>query len=100
MSEKLPRVLIVVTDGVADYYCDKGVDVEIFDWDNYKDDPVATAGVSESFRDLIEGTGIPIGDTLEERFPLENWMEEVANHGTQRSYQEWAEAKAEESSHA
>ncbi len=100
MSEKLPRVLIVVTDGVADYLCDEGIEVVVFDWDNFKDDPIGTEGVPEHFRNLAEGSDIPIGATIEERFPLEDWMDEVANGDTKRGYQEWAEAQAEESSHA
>jgi len=98
MSE--PRVLIVVTNGVADYYCDKGVEVYIFDWDNYRDDPIDTEGVPERFRDLVENTEIPVGGTLEERFPLSDWQLEVANGDTTLGYQTWAEAKAEESGHA
>jgi hypothetical protein len=95
-----PRVLIVVTEGVADYYCDDGVEVCIFDWDNYKADPVGTEGVPEHFRDLVENTEVPVGETLEERFPESEWRQEVANGDTKRGYQEWAEAQAEENNHA
>ncbi len=99
MSEML-RVLVVVSNGVAECSSDKGVDVEIFDWDNFKDDPVGTEGVSEHFRDLAESwEGLPIGGTLEERFPLSDWMDEVANGDTTLGYEMWAFSKAEESSH-
>lgn len=95
-----PRVLVIVQGGIADYTCDKGVEVQIFDWDNYRADPIDTEGVPEHFRDLVEGTNIPVGDTLESRFPLSDWMDEVANGDTTLGYQTWAEAKAEESGHA
>jgi hypothetical protein len=99
MSEKMLRVLIVVSEGVADYMCDPGVEVRIFDWDNYKANPSDTYGVPEHFKDLVTGTDIPIGESLEERFPLSDWQYEVANGDTTRSYIEWAVAKAEESIH-
>jgi hypothetical protein len=105
MSEsKVLRVLIVVSGGVAGYMFDDDVDValdiEVFDWDNYKDDPIGTEGVPEHFRDLVAGTDIPVGATLEERFPESDWRQSVMNGDTKRGYQEWAEAQAEESSHA
>jgi hypothetical protein len=99
MSE--PRVLIVVSGGVADCNSDKGVDVVIFDWDNFRADPVGTDGVPEHFRDLAESwVGLPIGGTLEERFPLCDWQYEVANGDTTLGYEMWAFSKAEEASHA
>ncbi|GAB2750446.1 hypothetical protein GCM10027019_31390 [Melaminivora jejuensis] len=53
------RCLIIVSGGVADYVCDTGVDVEIFDWDNYKEDPVKTGLPPERFRDLADVAEIP-----------------------------------------
>ncbi len=55
-----PRVLVVVSGGVADPVCDAGVDVEVFDWDNYNADPEGTGGVPSHFADLAEGRGIPV----------------------------------------
>lgn len=59
-SPDSPRVLITVSDGVADYVADKGLDVEIFDHDNYEDDPVGTGPVPAHFRDLAEPLDIPV----------------------------------------
>lgn len=55
-----PRVLVVVSGGVADYVADEGVDVEMFDHDNFKADPVGTAAVPVNFRDLAEPLGVPV----------------------------------------
>lgn len=55
-----PRVLVIVSGGIADYVADD-VDVEVFDWDNYKDDPRHTDGAPEHFRDLAEPCNVPIG---------------------------------------
>lgn len=100
MSENL-KVLIVVSGGVADFSCDPGVEVCLFDLDNFRDDPVGTEGVPESFRNLAEcWHSIPIGVSLEERFPIQDWQAEVASGDTVRGYREWAKAQAEESSHA
>lgn len=52
---RAPRVLIIVSGGVADYVADPGVDVEIFDWDNYNDDPKWTGKVPAHFADLAGG---------------------------------------------
>lgn len=57
---KAPRVLVVVSGGVADPVFDDGVDVEVFDWDNYKADPVGTSGVPKHFADLAEPFDIPV----------------------------------------
>lgn len=54
------RCLIIVSGGVADYVCDDGVDVEIFDWDNYKSDPIGTALPPEHYRDLAKVAEIPV----------------------------------------
>ena len=54
------RVLISVSGGVADYICDEGLDVEIFDHDNYNDDPDETGGVPAHFADLAEPSAIPV----------------------------------------
>lgn len=59
-QQQTPRVLITVSGGIADYVSDKGVDVEIFDHDNYKDDPVGTDPVPAHFRDLAEPIDVPV----------------------------------------
>lgn len=55
-----PRVLVVVSGGIADPISDDSVDVEVFDWDNYKDDPEGTGGVPSHFADLATSCGIPV----------------------------------------
>lgn len=60
-----PRVLIVVGGGVADPVYDEGVDVEVFDWDNYNDEndgEIPPPGVSARFADLAEPIGVPVDD--------------------------------------
>lgn len=54
-----PRVLITVSGGVADYVSDEGVDVKIFDRDNYDNDPVYTDKVPAHFWDLAEPIDVP-----------------------------------------
>lgn len=54
------RVLVTVSGGVADYIQDAGLDVEVFDWDNYNADPEGTEPVPHHFADLAEGTDIPV----------------------------------------
>lgn len=55
-----PRVLVVVSGGIADPVYDDGVDVEIFDWDNYHDDPEGAGPVPAHFRDLAEPINVPV----------------------------------------
>ncbi len=56
-----PRVLVVVSGGVADPIYDAGVDVEVFDWDNYHDEePAAQKGVPPHFADLAEPIDVPV----------------------------------------
>lgn len=54
-----PRVLIKVVNGVAGFVADPGVDVELFDKDNYDagDDFLC---VPEHFRDLAEIMDVPV----------------------------------------
>lgn len=58
-----PRVLITVSGGVAEYVCDEGVDVETFDWDNYKVDPEETGPVPAHFKDLADPLEIPVEES-------------------------------------
>lgn len=55
-----PRVLIVVSGGIADPVYDDGVDVVVFDWDNHRDDPEGTSPVPAHFWDLAEPIDVPV----------------------------------------
>jgi hypothetical protein len=56
-----PRVLIIVSGGVADYIEDGGVSVALFDWDNYKaEDEQERVGVPVEFAYLAKTTGVPV----------------------------------------
>lgn len=55
-----PRVLVTVSGGVADWLADDGVSVEVFDWDNYNDDPEGTGPVPASFSDLAAACKVPV----------------------------------------
>lgn len=58
---KEPRVLVVVSGGIVDPICDEGVDVEVFDWDNYNDEEDdAKTGVPAHFADLAEPINVPV----------------------------------------
>lgn len=54
------RVLVTVSGGVADFICDDSVEVEIFDWDNFKGDPEVKGGVHPRFADLALQVGCPV----------------------------------------
>ena len=56
------RVLIVVSGGVANYICDPGVHVEVFDWDNYENETEegqAMMALPAYFADLASTTNLP-----------------------------------------
>jgi hypothetical protein len=55
-----PRVLILVEGGITSYESDPNVDVEIFDWDDFNDDPEHYAKLPKSFADLAALTDTPI----------------------------------------
>lgn len=58
---KEPRVLVVVSGGIADPIYDEGVDVEVFDWDNYNDEEDdAKIGVPANFADLAGPINVPV----------------------------------------
>lgn len=57
---KTPRVLVVVSGGIAEPVFDAGVEVEVFDWDNYNDSPKDTGGVPALFADLAKPGDIPV----------------------------------------
>lgn len=54
-----PRVLITVKGGVADYIADRGVDVEIFDRDNFEAGDFNLA-VPSHFADLAKQADVPV----------------------------------------
>jgi len=57
------RCLVIVSGGVADYVYDDGVEVELFDWDNYRDETAegrADMRVPAHFKDLAESAGVPV----------------------------------------
>ena len=71
---KTPRVLITVNGGIADYVCDEGVDVAVFDRDNFEsellpelidnnedgvDAAMSNHAVPKKFRDLAEPLDVP-----------------------------------------
>ena len=58
---QVPRVLVVVSGGIASTVSEGEVETEVFDWDNYNEDPEGTGGVSEEFASLAEPCGIPVG---------------------------------------
>lgn len=61
----VPKVLIIVSGGVAGYVLDDAVEVEIFDWDNYKADPEGTGRVSAEFAELARAAQVPYeGDEI------------------------------------
>lgn len=55
-----PRVLVVVNGGVADYLCDEGVDVAIFDYDNYR--AGAQYELPQRFDGLAKKALLPFGE--------------------------------------
>lgn len=58
---KEPRVLVVVSGGIAAPIYDEGVDVEVFDWDNYNDEEDdAKIGVPAHFADLADPINVPV----------------------------------------
>jgi hypothetical protein len=57
---EVPRVLVYIEGGIADYTADDGIDVEIFDMDIYKNDPKSVARLPASFRDLASLFRAPV----------------------------------------
>jgi len=57
------RCLVIVSGGVADYVHDEGVEVELFDWDNYRAETAegrAEMHVPAHFVDLAQSAGVPV----------------------------------------
>lgn len=63
-SKAKPRVLVVVSGGVADFIADEGVDVVIFDWDDYESNAEITPIPPQRFEDLAAQCGIPASSDL------------------------------------
>lgn len=63
-SLKAPRVLVTVSGGIADYVSDDGVDVEVFDHDNYNDDPAGAGRVPYRFADLAIPIDVPLDQAV------------------------------------
>lgn len=59
---RVPRVLVIVSGGVADFVVEGAVEVEVFDFDNYRADPVRTGGVPLSFAALGTAADVPLDD--------------------------------------
>jgi len=57
---KPSRVLVTVGGGLADYVSDGDVEIEIFDRDNFDDDPSYTRCPPKHFADLAEPIGVPV----------------------------------------
>lgn len=73
------RVLVIVSGGVADYAHDNGVTCELFDFDNYRDDPVGTGKVSQQFADLAAAFDAPVED-------IAGLVVEHAKHDSSQTY--------------
>lgn len=69
-----PRVLVHVNGGVADHVADEGVEVIIFDRDNYNDDPANTDKVPAAWADLAKFFGAPVES--KQRFLIVAWPED------------------------
>lgn len=95
-NEKAPRVLIMVKGGIADFVSDPGLDIEVFDFDNYEDDPEGTTRPPAHFADMAEPMGIPLslhrcgycgtptdkdGNPLQEVPECDGWDEAWQTHG-------------------
>ncbi|WP_298150948.1 hypothetical protein [Flavobacterium sp.] len=62
---KQPRVLVVVQGGVAEHFSDNGVDVEIFDWDDYNvEEDASKVGVPAQFADIATPNGVPVREVI------------------------------------
>lgn len=59
-SAPAPRVLVTVSGGIADFACDDGLDVVVFDFDDFHDDPRNTPRVPAHFADLAAQMAAPV----------------------------------------
>jgi hypothetical protein len=58
------RVLVVVSGGVAEFLADEGVDVVVFDWDDYRSSAEMTVKPPRRFADLAAKCDIPVSSDL------------------------------------
>lgn len=54
------RVLVSVLGGVAEFVCDDGIEVIVFDHDNYSDDPENTDAAPVHYADLAAQASVPV----------------------------------------
>lgn len=54
------RCLVTVSDGVSDYVCDDDVEVQVFDFDDYKIDPAHKPRLPAHFADLARSAGCTV----------------------------------------
>lgn len=76
------RVLVIVSGGVAEEIADDGVDVEIFDHDNFKDDPDTTHRPPVHFRDLADRVGVPVDTnpaTIDRKLPEKRFDQSIGH---------------------
>lgn len=73
-APKVPRVLVHVDGGVADSVQDTGVEVIIFDRDNYNDDPANTDKVPADWADLAKFFDVPVQS--KQRFLIVAWPDD------------------------
>lgn len=106
--EPIPRVLVVVSGGVADYVSDAGVDVEVFDRDNFEDDEVGTSKAPLHFADLAKPIDVPSESRFEHlarasgiemtydddigRYRWESPKEGISQPGSHDELKEWQDA--------
>ena len=64
-----PRVLVSVSGGIAEVLPDPGVEIMVFDHDDYRDDPKNTAKAPADFADLAERMQIPCEKTAAPEAP-------------------------------
>jgi len=71
----VPRVLVVVSGGIADPLWEGDVEVEVFDRDNYQDDP-SIGGVPAAFASLATPNDIPVeGDDEDDDIDPERYSD-------------------------
>lgn len=108
MESPRPRVLVVVSGGVADYVADEGVDIELFDRDNFEADKTGTAKAPRSFEGLAWSIEVPFESRFEEiarassirmtfdqdldRYRWESDNEGISQPGSFGELQEWQDA--------
>lgn len=83
------RVLVTVSGGMADYVCDTGIEVFVFDRDAFDQDDAGTAKAPGNFVDLALPIDVPVEAEVEEQSGSErsaDW-----NTGCMTSNEKWSE---------